>query len=71
MGNLGVGFSAIVIGMGGVAAGSAAIALICLRLFGAFCVDTAFAFFFLCIFSILGQRAAARYVPLHRSAVAK
>ena len=69
-GNLGVSFSAMVIGKGGVATGSAAIAIICLRLLGAVRVDAAFAFFFLCTFFIPGQRAAARYVPLHRSAVA-
>ena len=44
-GNLGVGFSAMVIGKGGVATGSAAIAIICLRLLGAVRVDAAFAFF--------------------------
>jgi hypothetical protein len=60
-GNLGVGFSAMVIGTDGVATGSAAIAIICLRLFGAFRVDATFAFFFfLCVFFIPGQRAAAR-----------
>jgi hypothetical protein len=65
-GNLGAGFSAMVIGTGGVATGPVAIAL---GLFGAFRVDAAFALFFLCALFILSQRAAARNVPLHRSAV--
>jgi hypothetical protein len=63
-GNLGEGSSPTVIETDGIAIGSAALAFTCLRLFGAFHrVEVAFAFFFLRVFVILGQRAAARYVP--------